>query len=110
MLKANSGVGPLLEDPANPASVKYDDREKTSILAKQFRSVFTDEPDGDIPRLQKRTEATLSDLRASPETVLKKLKDLNVSKSCGPDDIPPRLLRALSEHICEPIAVLFNCH
>ena len=34
--------------------------------------------------------------------------NLNVNKSCGPDQIHPRLLIELSEHIAGPVALLFN--
>ena len=40
--------------------------------------------------------------------VLKQLMNLNVNKSCGPDEIHPRLLIELSEHIAGPVALPFN--
>ena len=40
--------------------------------------------------------------------ILNKLKNLNVSKSRGPDEIHPCLLIELAEHIAEPIALLIN--
>ena len=36
------------------------------------------------------------------------LKKLNINKSCGPDEIHPRLLTELSSHISKPIAFLLN--
>ena len=34
--------------------------------------------------------------------------NLNVCKSVGPDGVHPRLLKELSNHLCEPLARLFN--
>ena len=39
---------------------------------------------------------------------LKKLDNLNVGKSVGPDGVHPRLLKELSNHLCKPLARLFN--
>ena len=37
-----------------------------------------------------------------------KLNQINPNKSCGPDDIHPRLLREVAEYISEPISLLMN--
>ena len=42
-LKTKAGVAPLLADPKDKESIKFDDSEKASILLKQFSSVFTRE-------------------------------------------------------------------
>ena len=46
-LKTKSGVAPLLANVEENDSLKLDDTE-TNILQKQFSSVCTREPDGDI--------------------------------------------------------------
>ena len=53
-LKTKTGVAPLLEDNKDPESAKFEDQDKENILQKQFSSVFTREPDTDIPKLDKR--------------------------------------------------------
>ena len=40
--------------------------------------------------------------------VLAALKALNVNKSCGPDNLHPRLLLELAETIALPVSILFN--
>ena len=40
--------------------------------------------------------------------VLNQLTKLNVNKSCGPDEIHPRMLIELADYIAEPVALLFN--
>ena len=42
------------------------------------------------------------------EMIKQKLDNLNVCKSVGPDDVHPRLFKELSNHLCKPLARLFN--
>ena len=37
-----------------------------------------------------------------------RLDNLNVCKSVGTDGVHPRLLKELSNHLCKPLARLFN--
>ena len=107
-LKTKAGVAPLLADPKDKESIKFDDSEKATILLKQFSSVFTREREGDIPTISSRTNSKLNKLTVTTDMVLKELKQLNINKSCRPDGIHPRLLFELAEIIAEPVAVLFN--
>ena len=107
-LKTKSGVAPLLSDTKDKKSIKFDDAEKADILLKQFTGVFTQELNGEIPRLKLRTKSIISDLHITDDMVLKELKSLNVNKSCGPDELHPRLLIELADQIAVPVALLFN--
>ena len=107
-LKTKSVVAPLLSNPKDKDSMKFDDAEKANILLQQFSSVFINESNGNIPRIENRTNSTILDLHVTNLMVLKQLMNLNVNKSCGPDEIHPRLLIELSGHIAGPIALLFN--
>ena len=88
--------------------MKFDDIEKANILLKQFSSVFTKEPIGEIPRLDSRTNATLPVLFITTKMVLDALKGINTKKSCGPDGLHPLVLAELAEEIAAPVALLFN--
>ena len=55
-LKVKTGVSPLLDDPNDKNSMKYLDFEKANILQKQFTSVFTEEPPGEVPTIGLRSE------------------------------------------------------
>ena len=55
-LKTKCGVAPLLSTINDTNSLKFDDEEKANILQNQFSSVFTHEPEGDIPRIASRTD------------------------------------------------------
>ena len=55
-LNTKSRIAPLLENNNDKKSIKFDDNEKANILQKQFSSIFTQEPEEEIPSLNKRTD------------------------------------------------------
>ena len=107
-LKTKSGVAPLLSNPKDSNSMKFDENDKANLLLNQFSSVFTREPEGDIPRIKERTNIKIPDLVITVEMVLDALKNINVYKSCGPDNLHPRLLIELADIIALPVTILFN--
>ena len=107
-LKTKSGVAPLLANVEDNNSLKFDGAEKANILQKQFSSVYTREPDGDIPTFESLTESSINNLYVTEEMVREKLKNLNAIKSCGPDEMHPRLIKELAEQLSGPIAHIFN--
>ena len=107
-LKVKTGVSPLLDDPNDKNSIKYFDSEKANILQKQFTSVFTEEPPGEVPTIGLRTEKIIQPLIISPDAVLKKLLSLDTNKSVGPDNIHPMLLRRLANELKEPLTAILQ--
>ena len=107
-LKTKSGVAPLLGDPSDLSSIKHNDTDKAEVLQHQFCRVFTREPESDIPILEPRTAEKLTAVEVTPDVVLKRLMKLKVRKSCGPDEIHPRLLCELAEQQAAPLTKLFN--
>ena len=107
-LKTKSGVAPLLAEPKDIESMKFDDKEKADVLLKQFSSVFTREPEGEIPIIKSRTETNISTMVITVEMVIKALRKININKSCGPDMLHPRLLSELADIISSPAATLYN--
>ena len=51
--------------------------------------------------MKEKDNINLSNIK--PEKVFKQLKNLNVSKSCGPDNCHPFFLRECAEEIISPI-------
>ena len=88
----------------------FDDEEKANILQSQFSSMFTHAPEGDIPRITSRTDSSISGLYVTEVMVLNQLTNLDVNKSCGPDEVHPhpRILIEVTDYIAGPIALLFN--
>ena len=108
-LSTKTGIAPLLENPSDPDSLRFDDGAKANILQKQFLSVFTRESTEEIPELPKRTTSIIADLIITDDDVQKRLRSLNPNKSCGPDGISSRILKELADIIAGPITALFNC-
>ena len=108
-LKTKSGVAPLIKDVKDKNSAQFDDVENDNILQDQFSSVFTREPEGETPSLNKRTDASSGNLHISYKIVQEEINNLNVNKSCGPDEAHPRMLIELVDDIIsKPISELLN--
>ena len=107
-MKTKTGVAPLLADIKDTGSIKFDDKEKADILQKQFSSVFTQEPDEDIPTLEAKTDIKIQSFKITTSSVKRLIKKLKIDKSVGPDEIHPRILIELSDIISEPLALLMN--
>ena len=72
-LKTKTGVAPLLQDERDETSTKLDDKEKANILQKQFVSVFTKEPNAEVPVLDKKTEVNLPNINITEEMFRNKI-------------------------------------
>ena len=106
-MKTVTSVSALLEDVNDPSSIKYTDKAKSDILQRQFLSVFTVEPDDEIPDAPQLTE-TIPELRVSEENVRELLMSINVNKTTGPDELHPKMLKELPCCLIAPITSLFN--
>jgi hypothetical protein len=85
------------------------DNQKAEVLINYFSSVFTQEPEDNIPTLEDRpVDGLLGVLTISEKSVCEKLSGLNTSKSSGPDDLHPKTLKELSSTIATPLSIIFN--
>jgi len=107
-LKTKAGISPLLQDCKNKNSTKFSDKEKADVLQHQFTSVFTQEPDGELPEFPTRTVNDIHTFAITSEMVTKKINSLDVNKAGGPDEIHPRLLKELANEVSDPLAIIFN--
>ena len=83
--------------------------DKATLLNDAFASVFVIEPPGPLPIFNIRYHGTpVTKLITDTESVLKKLKTLNGSKSMGPDNCHPRLLKESAEILAQPMCDIFN--
>ena len=98
----------MLHDKKNKDSLKYEDKEKAEILQHEFSSIFTNEPPGEIPRIQQRCSTNMKVLKITEKDVKIKLSTLNPNKSIGPDDVHAMLLVELAGILAKPLADLFN--
>ena len=86
-------------------------RETANLLADFFSSTFVEEPFGPLNQeCYDSPNNCISDLNISSDKVKKLLSKVNPSKSSGPDNIHPKLLRSLSENdsFVDAITLLFS--
>ncbi|XP_066935011.1 uncharacterized protein [Clytia hemisphaerica] len=96
-MKSASGVSSLLETPKDKSSLRH-----------EFCSVFTNEPEGEVPDFPSRTEEIIDDIVITKEMLSKKIKELDTNKSLGPDEIHPKMLKELVDEIAEPLSRIMN--
>ena len=101
-------MAPPSQDEKEETPGKFDDKEKGSILQKQFVSVFTKEPNDGVPFLDKKTEVNLPDINITEEIVRNEILKLNINKSCGSDEIHLEFLIELVDLVSKPLALLLN--
>jgi len=85
------------------------DQDKVDVLSNFFASVCAMKPNIELPALQCKDlmdEMSLPDMRR--ELIEKLLKDLKVSKSPGPDEIHPIVLKELVAELSVPLLKLFQ--
>lgn len=92
-LKSKPGIAPLMNSKTKSKS--NTEEEKAEILSDYFAEVLEEEPQGEIPYLAPRTLITppLTDIDVTPEKVLKRLKNINPTKSPGPDNLHPKVIK-----------------
>jgi hypothetical protein len=106
--KSNTGVSALKTENGGYAVT---DEEKAETLNNFFSSVFTHEDKTSVPILTEGMYSKgvlITDIVITPEAVKKKLNSLDASKAQGPDNIPPRVLKELSNELSTPLCLLFN--
>ena len=106
--KMKTGVSPLV----TPEGKTVESNEgKADILNSFFSSVFTREDADTAPNLGLATKSKgvmLENVDFTVEDVKKKLEELNTNKACGPDAIPSKILKELSNEIAMPLYILFK--
>jgi len=97
---------PLQED-----TLIVDDYAKATAFNQYFQSVFTVEKLSGLSSLQTSTAtqpSVIDCVHFTPDDVFQELTALDVSKACGPDLIPPLLLKKAASYICVPLSKLFT--
>ena len=104
--KAKSGVSDLKD---SQGVLIQDNEEKANLLDDFFASVFIKEPPGQLPIFDVRYQGrSVTKLIVSTDDVYKRLMSLKVSKSMGPDNCHPRLMKETADSIKEPLQMIFN--
>ena len=99
------GVAPLKEK----GQVYSDSGKKASILANQFRSVFTVDDDEAVNTfLHGPSLPAIPDITISEQGIRKLLKGVDPRKASGPDQIPCRMLQELHVELAPVFTALFR--
>jgi hypothetical protein len=109
--KTKSGISELKTNTENGVKIIENDRDKTEVLVEFFSSVFTKEPEGEIPNLQpKETKFRWAEHQIEEKEVLKLLLDtcINPNKSPGPDGIHPKALKKTAAILAKPLTKIYN--
>ena len=91
-----------------PMLTKTDD-EKADVFLNYFGSVFTLEPDSEIPQFEDRHyKEILENIDMTEDMVLKKFKKLKINESPGPDAIHPWVIQEIAESIKVPVTLILK--
>lgn len=99
----NLGIPPLRTDQG----VFVTDKDKAETLNTYFFSVFTNEQ-LPLPEISTSPYSSISALQISPEGVAKQLSQLKPNKACGPDELPARVLKEISQSASGWLAFIFQ--
>ena len=89
--------------------VTNDPRDIVEILNDQFQSVFVKERDSDVlPDFPMRTINECSEIDISYNDILSRLKNLNPDKSCGVDEIRPKVLQECASELAVPLTLIYS--
>ena len=105
--KSKSTIGDIKD---KNGEIKTEDTDKAEILNDFFASVFTVEGNSEIPEFERKVkdDEYINNVDIKAEKVLKQLKSLNTSKSCGPDNCHPYFLKECAVEIYLPLTDIFR--
>jgi hypothetical protein len=108
--KTRIGISDLIMNKENGVeTLTNNDKDKANTLSDFFSSVFTTETTDNYPSLEDiNISYNMGTLVIDEEKVKKRLHELNISKSPGPDGLHPRILHDLYEELGKPIAIIFK--
>jgi len=85
-----------------------DNLTKANLLNKQFSSVFTTDSHSSSPDLGPDSYPDICQIEISIDGVNKLLRELDPSKSQGPDKVPARLLKLMANEISSSLSLVFS--
>lgn len=108
--KTKKGIGDIhILDSTQTKITITNNQDKADVFSNYFASVFTNEPVHNIPEIQWiMPENSMPNVQFDTQSISKKLDHLNVNKSCGPDNLHPRILKELSPIICDTLKVIYE--
>ena len=81
---------------------------KAELLNQQFKSVFTNEPAGDLPNKGSSPHPIMPDISITLQGVVNLLNGLNTHKASDPDAISVTILKETSDIIAAILQTIFQ--
>ena len=104
--KVKTGISRLENEDGN---LTDSEEEAANVLNRFFRSVFTEEPAGEVPQLETKFDGDmLTDCTFTEEDVAEQLRGLKPDKSPGLDGIHPQVLQTCAEELAVPLHIVFR--
>ena len=104
-----SGIGDMKIVEGNAIKTISTDSEKAELFSDYFTKIYTIEPDVSYTQLPEvLSPNSLPPIVFSKSVVARKLKELKVNKSPGPDLLHPRVLYEVRNELVNPLTCLFN--
>ena len=104
MKKDRAGTSPLKEN----GPLVSDSKSKAEILRRQYKSVFSQETEDNIPEPNQPELPTMTEITVTEEGVLTLLLNLKVNKASGPDHIAAKIMKAAAKPLSKCLTILFN--
>ena len=106
-MKTRPRIGDLQTE--ENAELTTTDKEKAEVLCKFFSDVFIREDLINVPTFEEHQGIdNLDDINFTADDVEKKLENLKIGKSPGPDGIHPRVLKELAKELKMPLFIIFR--
>ena len=102
--KDSCGVPPLKYN----GTVYTDYHSKAKILNEYFCSVFTTSSSAGLPNLEGSPSPGIASLNVTTQVIAKLLKDLDIHKVTGPDNISAHQLKELNLELAPVLALIFQ--
>ena len=84
------------------------DEEKATVLAEFFNTVFTREPEGEIPNIQVKDVPMMTQIHFTCEDVKLAIDNLKRDKAPGPEGFHPRIIKEAKNEIAWPLQIIFD--
>ena len=82
--------------------------DKANSINNYFTSVSNIDSEPDLPDVPPLAPCELSGIVINEQEVCDQLQILNISKPAGPDNLQPKLLKAVFQSLVKPLTILFK--
>ena len=110
-LKNIRGHRPQIPEIHHEGAILSTPIQKANAFCTFFASKFVKENSASLGKIKKdlvETSENVTDLEITEDKVYELLRKIDVSKACGPDDIPGRLLKEGGQSIAGPLSKVFS--